>query len=119
MLAVVFDLEPSLAQSPECERVLVKLVNSGVKYLVLHEGDTDTNVVDRVICHFGLPAQCICYVTDKSDGYAKAVQENGMQLIRIGHDCESIASVLDVLAEPYTRSALALWHLLGVRREEP
>lgn len=119
MLAVIFDLEPTLAQSPECERVLVKLAKVGVPHVVLRERGANADVLARVIRHFGLPAHCIWYVTDKSDGHAKAVQKNGLQLIRVGHDCESISGVLDVLAEPYTRSAaLALRYILEVRREE-
>lgn len=117
MLAVVFDVEVAIAESPECERVRVKLAQSGVPHLVLHERDNNTDVVDLVVRHFGLPAHCIWYVTDKSDAHAKAVQKNGFHLIRVGHDCESVSGVLELLGEPYTRSVLALWDILEPREE--
>lgn len=118
MFAVVFDLEPALRQSSECARVLAKLEKFGIPHLVLQERDTESAVADRVIRHFGFPAHCTWYVTDKSDEYAKAVQKNGLQLIRVGHDCESISGVLEVLAGPYTRSALALRSLFGVQHDD-
>lgn len=112
MLAVVFDLKPVLAETPECKRVLEKLTQLGIPHLVLREAYSEGDCLEQAIRYFGLPAHCIWYVTDKSDGHAKAVLENGLQSIRVGRDCESISEVLDALAEPYTRSALALRYLL-------
>jgi hypothetical protein len=118
MLAVVFDLEPAVAETPECKRVLAKLTELGVPYLVLRDVEAPNEGVKQAIRHFRLPAHCIWYVTDKSEGHAKAVLKNGMHSIRVGHDCESISGVLEVLAEPYTRSALALHYLLGLHSGE-
>jgi hypothetical protein len=129
MLAVVFGLDPDNAAAPECKRVLSRLTTLHVPYSLLGSRSImGHGVREEIVRRFALPEGCIWYVTDRTWEETKTALASGLNAIHIGfepgrkpqgfdgrlHVVEHVGKVLDVLAGPYTRSALMLRYLLAL-----
>ena len=130
MFGVVVALDGQLIASPEGQRVLTTLAECSVRYVVLSNvsgnGELAT-LVDRL----DLPARCIWYLTDRNATSVEAALSSGFNVVWVGrapasggpanislHVVASLSEALDVLCEPYTRSALALRYLLTFPNDE-
>jgi hypothetical protein len=127
MLAVAFALDDALAAAPETQRVLARLAQCGVQHVLLPSAP-DAGGFEDLVRRFRFPPSCIWYVTDQSREDAHAAVSSGMHAIWVDlqTECASVSAdggiytvggideVLDVLSEPYTRSALCLRYLLMI-----
>jgi hypothetical protein len=127
-VAVVF--RGALAATPEAKRVLSTLEEYCVPHVILSRTPTNGGF-NKLIVRFGLPAQCIWYVTNGSSKSVQAALASGLNVIWVGgpessvetrerglHVVASVGEALDLLGEPYTRSVLALRDLLTWPKDE-
>ena len=135
MLAVAFAYDDTLTPAAPARRVLDELDALAIPVAVLvrdederaratapplawngavvsapHDaaGAPGPEAVAALAAHFGLPPECIRYLTGRGRGDAQAASAAGAH----GHYLERIDDALEVLREPYTRSALNLRYIM-------